>query len=257
MGYTKLFSELITSTIWAESDETRIVWITMLALKDKWGVVNATMPGLAHLARVPLPVCEQAVGKFLAPDKYSRTADFEGRRIEVCEGGWRVLNHEKYRRLMSADERRDYLAAKQREHRARQQSVNNRQQMSTPSTHSDADADAPKHPKPSAGLTNEELIYALYPRKQGKKAALQAIKRALSVKPKDAILEATKAFSDAVGAWPAADRQFIPHPATWFNRGSYDDDRKEWERKSNAAHQRPNDRSYSTVDDYSRLPGNP
>ena len=142
MGYTKLFSELITSTIWAESDETRIVWITMLALKDKWGVVNATMPGLAHLARVPVPVCEQAVGKFLAPDKYSRTADFEGRRIEACEGGWRVLNHEKYRRLMSADERRDYLAAKQREHRARQQSVNNRKQMSTPSTHSDADADS-------------------------------------------------------------------------------------------------------------------
>ena len=145
MGYTKLFSEIITSTIWAESDETRIVWITMLALKDKWGVVNATVPGLAHLARVPVPVCEKAIGKFLAPDKYSRTNDFEGRRIEVVDGGWRVLNHEKYRRLMSADERREYLAMKQREHRARKQSVNSCQQESTQSTHSDrqiADSEA-------------------------------------------------------------------------------------------------------------------
>lgn len=131
MGYTKLFSEIITSTIWAEPDETRIVWITMLALKDKWGIVGATVPGLAHLARVDVEVCRRAVDKFLGPDPDSRTPDNEGRRIEVVEGGWRILNHEKYRRLMSADERREYLAQKQREHRARQQSVNTSKQPST------------------------------------------------------------------------------------------------------------------------------
>lgn len=131
MGYTKLFSEIITSTIWAEPDEIRIVWITMLALKDKWGVVGATVPGLAHLARVETEVCRKAIDKFLGPDGDSRTPDNEGRRIEVVDGGWRILNHEKYRRLMSADERRDYLAQKQREHRERQQVVNTRKQSST------------------------------------------------------------------------------------------------------------------------------
>lgn len=146
MGYTKLFSEIITSTIWAEPDETRIVWITMLALKDKWGIVGATVPGLAHMARVDVEVCRKAIEKFLGPDADSRTPDFEGRRIEVVEGGWRLLNHEKYRRLLSADERREYLAEKQREHRARQQTVNKRSDSSTRSTHADADtkADAAK-----------------------------------------------------------------------------------------------------------------
>ena len=142
MGYTKLFSEIITSTIWAEPDETRIVWITMLALKDKWGIVGATVPGLAHMARVDVEVCRKAIEKFMGPDPDSRTPDYEGRRIEVVEGGWRILNHEKYRRLMSADERREYLAQKQREFRARQQYVNNRKQESTVSTHSDADTEA-------------------------------------------------------------------------------------------------------------------
>jgi hypothetical protein len=157
MGYTKLFSEIITSTIWAEPDETRIVWITMLALKDKWGVVGATMPGLAHMARVDVEVCRKAIEKFLGPDPDSRTPDHEGRRIEVVDGGWRILNHEKYRRLMSADERREYLAEKQREYRSRQQVVNKSKQESTVSTHTDADTKADAYsdigairPKPRA-----------------------------------------------------------------------------------------------------------
>ena len=103
----------------------------------------------------------------------------------------------------------------------------------------------------------EAVIYAAYPRKEGRADALRAIKRVLATKPKEVILEATQAFAAAVAKWPPADHQFIPHPATWFNRGSYDDDRTEWERKPNGAHKKPNDRSYSTVDDYSKLPGMP
>ena len=41
-----------------------------------------------------------------------------------------------------------------------------------------------------------------------------------------------KTYADATTRWPVADRQFIPHPATWFNRGSYDDDPKEWSRNA-------------------------
>lgn len=73
-------------------------------------------------------------------------------------------------------------------------------------------------------------IYAAYPRKVGKQAALKAIGKAAKVKTTLELFSATQSYALAVKSWPAADKQFIPHPATWFNRGSYDDDPKEWQR---------------------------
>lgn len=89
---------------------------------------------------------------------------------------------------------------------------------------------------PSVGST-VEAIYANYPRKIGKQAALKAIAKAIKAKGRvgdtaaDAwMLARVLAYAHATQSWPAADKQFIPHPATWFNRGSYDDDPKEWVR---------------------------
>jgi hypothetical protein len=117
MGYTKLFSSIVTSTIWVESDRTRIVWITMLAICDKNGEVQASVPGLARLAGVPLEDCEQAIAKFLAPDQYSRTPDDEGRRIEKIDGGWALLNHDKYRNMASKEESKTACVERQRRRR--------------------------------------------------------------------------------------------------------------------------------------------
>lgn len=118
-GYTKLFSEIIHSTIWQESDQTRIVWITMLALSNKYGDVSASVPGLAHTANVSLPECEKALEKLLSPDPYSRSIDYEGRRIKIIEGGWNILNYQKYRNKMRAEERKEYLRIKQAEYRSK------------------------------------------------------------------------------------------------------------------------------------------
>ncbi len=74
-------------------------------------------------------------------------------------------------------------------------------------------------------LRGWEEIYQAYPRKIGKKDAQKAILKALKAKRHSELLEATKAFSEAV---KGADKKFIPHPSTWFNRGSYDDERSEW-----------------------------
>lgn len=97
--FTKLFSSITSSTVWMEPAGTRLVWIAMLANCDRKGRVFAALPGLAHLARVTLPEAEAAIATFLAPDPYSRTADFEGRRIADIDGGWQLLNHEKYRAI--------------------------------------------------------------------------------------------------------------------------------------------------------------
>jgi hypothetical protein len=116
-GFTKLFNTIVTSTIWQEDDKTRIVWITMLAIADAFGNVFAAIPGLASVANVSIEAAERAVSNLLAPDQYSRTKDFEGRRIEEIDGGWHILNYGKYRKMMDEEERREYKAKWAREKR--------------------------------------------------------------------------------------------------------------------------------------------
>jgi hypothetical protein len=118
-GYTKLFSSILASTIWQESKETKIIWITMLAASNKDGLVEASVPGLAHMAKLTIPETEDALRVLESPDPYSRTPAFEGRRIQKSKGGWQILNHDKYREQMSAAERKEYNRIKQQESRAR------------------------------------------------------------------------------------------------------------------------------------------
>jgi len=142
MGYTKLFTEIIMSTVWREPDHVRLLWITMLALKDRWHIVNASLPGLADSARITIEECEQALKVLSGPDAHSRTKDYEGRRIEPCDGGWLILNGEKYRNKMSLDERREYQRIKQREYRQKKKEASTScQQSGQQLTHTDTEAD--------------------------------------------------------------------------------------------------------------------
>jgi len=123
MTYTKLFKEIIHSTIWREPNHVRLVWITMLALRDQFNTVQASVPGLADVSRVTLHECQEALKILSGPDPFSRSQEYEGRRIEDCEGGWLILNGARYRDKMNPDDRRRYKTEKQREYRARGQSV--------------------------------------------------------------------------------------------------------------------------------------
>ena len=80
-GYSKLFGSIVASTIWRESKETKIVWITMLAIKDKDGHVFASIPGSADLARITVEECEASLRVLMSPDPYSRSKESVGRRI--------------------------------------------------------------------------------------------------------------------------------------------------------------------------------
>ena len=118
-GYTKLFQKILYSTIWSEDDKTRIVWITLLAMCDSEGNVMASLPGLARAANVDLKATELALKKFMSPDRHSTTEDHEGRRIERIDGGWRLLNHSKYKEMMTLEYRREYNRLKQAEYRTK------------------------------------------------------------------------------------------------------------------------------------------
>ena len=91
------------------------------------------------------------------------------------------------------------------------------------------EGDKPKQERP---LTEEQLIYKAYPRHQAPQAAFKAITKALRLKGFTDLMEATRAYRKATERWPEDDRRFIPHPASWFNAGGYDDDRDTWVRGS-------------------------
>lgn len=95
-GWTKLFSSIVTNSVWVEPDATLRVWIAMLATADAEGLVEGSVPGFANLAWVTTEEMRLAVERLSSPDPDSRTPDFEGRRIEPIEGGWRILNYQGY-----------------------------------------------------------------------------------------------------------------------------------------------------------------
>jgi hypothetical protein len=80
---------------------------------------------------------------------------------------------------------------------------------------------------------NAESIYAAYPRKVAKIAALRAIERAHRLLSERMLpKEAEKLLMDAVTEFAQSDAgqrgQFTPHCSTFMNQGRYHDDRSEW-----------------------------
>jgi len=117
--FTKLLSSITDSSIWGLDDQTRIVWITLLAMADQNGVVHAAVPGIANRARVPLKATEKALEVFQEPDPYSRDPDHEGRRIKPVDRGYQLLNYCKVRTIRDAERRREQVREAVRRHRAR------------------------------------------------------------------------------------------------------------------------------------------
>ena len=124
--FAKLLSSIVTSTIWCEDSDTKVVWVTMLALADKNGYVGASVPGLAKLAGVSLQAAETAIGKFLGPDPMSRSKEHEGRRIVESDRGWTLLNYAKVRDMRHADDRREQNREAQQRKRNRAKSAERR-----------------------------------------------------------------------------------------------------------------------------------
>jgi len=91
----------------------------MLACADKNGEIQASVPGLARIAGVPVYDCRIAIGKFLSPDPDSRTKDDEGRRIEEIDGGWALLNFRKYRDMATKEDLMAAEAARKARYRAK------------------------------------------------------------------------------------------------------------------------------------------
>lgn len=117
-SFAKLDSGILDSSLWSSPNHVRLVWITILAKKDHKGILHIAPSALRRLVNLSddpdgIKFIE-AVNVLESPDPESRTLDFEGRRIKKIEGGWKVLNHDKYRKYSYSD---DPAAIRQRAYR--------------------------------------------------------------------------------------------------------------------------------------------
>jgi hypothetical protein len=247
-GFTKLFSSIVHSTIWREPNHVRVVWVTMLALCDRDGIVGASVPGLADVARVSLADCQEALERLLAPDEFSRTPEFEGRRIEATKGGWRVLNYQAHRDRMSLDDQRERNRERQARFKARRKSEqasvtqsnagNARSRSvaaSNPIAEAEAEAEAESRreqdlpPRASRSATEDGFaaFWSLYPRKLAKAQALKAWN---TLKPNTALQQVIAAEirrQAATEQWQRDRGRFIPHAATWLRGRRWEDQAQE------------------------------
>lgn len=238
--FTKLFSSIVDSSVWAESHTTVRVWVTMLAKCDRKGRVFAAIPGLANAARVTLDECEHALHTFQQPDKYSRTPDNEGRRIQEIAGGWLLLNHAHYRELRDEEDRKEYQARWARGKRAAESSGVDTSTKSTAvdsvdikSTHADADADADakKEPPPIpalAGAYTQAFLafWDAYPgsNKGSKKNAFKKWQSDKLFNHVDKLIEDVRRREREHGPWVKNSGQFIPMVQTYINGALWDTD---------------------------------
>lgn len=102
--FVKLYGSILTSSIWEEDPSTRLVWITLLAMADKEGHVQSSIPGLARMANVSREDCDRAIDVLATPDTNSGSTDYEGRRIKVLDGGFHLLNYAKYREIRTREQ---------------------------------------------------------------------------------------------------------------------------------------------------------
>ena len=119
--YVKLFASILDSSIWSEDYPTRLVWITLLTMADPEGVVGASVSGVARRAAVTRQEAAAAIGVLLSPDHDRPDQAHEGRRLDVVEGGWRVINYQKYREIRTQQQFRDAL--RQRRHRDKSRDI--------------------------------------------------------------------------------------------------------------------------------------
>lgn len=99
-GYTPVFDSVFQGTLCGRWPDTG-VWLCLLALADKHGNIDSTIPYISAVTGIPTQILAECIERFMAPDPLSRTQTDDGRRLVPIDPdrnwGWVVVNHGKYR----------------------------------------------------------------------------------------------------------------------------------------------------------------
>ena len=164
--FGKWFASTYTGSMLGAGGTVFAVWGWIIANADCKGTLEINPRLLSAIIGDPIEDVEKALEYLSQPDPNSRSKEQEGRRIvHVNAFTWEVVNHEHYRKIRNADERREYNRRKKAEARARAKSADS-QQSQPRSTQAEAEAEsevsksrrvAPPADAPKV-LTHEEVI---------------------------------------------------------------------------------------------------
>jgi hypothetical protein len=128
MGFTKLDSGIINSSIWEEHSDVLKVFIAFWTKSSSEGIVTATEGSIFRSANLldenKNPRDKQYFDKILlillSPDQSSKTKDNDGKRIlRIDESSWLIVNYKKYREYTYSD---NPESVRKREYRKRDMS---------------------------------------------------------------------------------------------------------------------------------------
>jgi hypothetical protein len=118
ISFSLLWTKILRSSLWiGGTKDVRLLWITLLALKDKDGFVESSFPGLADAAKLTQDECRAALEVLTSPDPHDTSGVDQGIRVKKVDGGWTVTNHDKYR--FSTEAKREFWREQKADARAR------------------------------------------------------------------------------------------------------------------------------------------
>lgn len=206
-----------------EIDGVKYVWNTY----EQWCEQHFPWWSIPTIQRIFADLEKRGLIKSVQPDGTMSRKKY----YTLAEGACRLLTFERVKELRNASYQFDMIDIS---------SCDDRHINLIPSsteTSSETSSDISCSLPPNGGEIEE--IYKAYPKHVGKKAALKAIGKSLKEKNPREVLERVKAYAEAISRWPSDARQFVPDPATWFNRGSYDDDPETWKRNDSQNFNKP------------------
>lgn len=119
-SWTPLWSKIVDSSIWDESDSVVKIFMTMMAIKDANHIVRCNAYELAKKSRKTEVEVLEALKILASPDtKRVEPQAYDGRRIQAVEGGWLILNGELYQEMMQKEAKRARDARAARAYRER------------------------------------------------------------------------------------------------------------------------------------------
>jgi hypothetical protein len=122
--YGKIFDQIYEGTLASRGPwQALVTFQQLIVLANRHGEVDMTADAISRRTTIPLDIIQLGLEALQKNDPESRTPSENGKRITPIEPnrawGWRIVNYEKYRRIRSEEERREYMRSFMADKRAR------------------------------------------------------------------------------------------------------------------------------------------
>jgi len=119
VGFTKLDEGIVFSSIMGEDDSVFRAWIILLATCKEDGISRISEVFLCSIMKKDLNEIQRCLKVLESPDSNSRSKNDDGKRIIRIDGGFKIINYQRYRENTPTD----YLREKQRKYRYKKDGI--------------------------------------------------------------------------------------------------------------------------------------